>query len=123
MSEVNPHSPVPASGLVAGTDPVVVSADTSQAPRGEHEDEENDDDPVLTTEGVQGDETPREPPNRPIVETETDESLVAHNNPDLNADEPEAKATTKPKSPVSVKPPPSKPAGGSATPTVKKARV
>lgn len=122
MSEVNPQSHVPASGQAADQDPLAVSADASQAPRGKHEDEGNVDD----TEGVAGHETPRESASRPIVETETEESLVVHNSADLTADEPEAKAPptiASPKTSGSVKPPSGKPTGSSATPTVKKARV
>lgn len=118
MSEVSSQSPIPASAQVADQDPVMVSVDTSQPPRGEHEDA------ILTTEDVPGDETPHEPASRPIVDTELDESLVVHNAADLTPDAPEVKAPSaiaKPK--PSVKPPLGKSTGGPATPTVKKARV
>jgi hypothetical protein len=121
MSEDNLQSPIPTSGQVADQDAVAASADVSQAPRGEHEDEENVqhlNDAISTTES---NETHA---SRPIVDTQPDESRVVQKTADLIPEAPEAKASSaiaKPK--PSVKPPIDKSIGGTATPTVKKARV
>lgn len=119
MSGVNSLNPIPEKWQVVDQDAVAVSDDISQAPRGEHEDEENVH--GATTESVAGDEIALEPASRPIVDTH--ESYVVLSTADLAPDAPEAKAPSAAaelRSSVSVKPPLGKSIGGLATPTVKK---
>jgi len=118
----NPHL---TSEQVVDQDIVAVSADTSQTPRGEREDENDEqlDDAIPTMESVAGDETHREPASGHIVNTQPDDCLVVLNTVDVTHDVPTKTPSTATKPSVSVKLPPGKPTGGLATPTVKKART